>query len=117
MQEIHKVSISYVTGVLCELLTRRRVAFMVGHRNTDSVRNWMCFKSHPTDEEEKKLRVAYEIYILLQEVEKDKKVIKAWFVGKNIDMDGDLFGRTVLEAIQLGNFSEAERAARLFYIE
>lgn len=113
MQDVYKEPASNVVRTLCDLLTRRVVAYMVDHKNTDSMIEWMEGESTPTQEEEERLRTAYEIYVRLQQAE-GYLTIRAWFLGKNPDMDGDLFERTVVEAIRRGEFSKAKSAARLF---
>jgi hypothetical protein len=63
----------------------------------------------PREDQEKRLRVAYQIFNLVHEVEANHTV-RAWFMGMNPQLDDE----SPAEAIAAGDFRETMAAARAF---
>ena len=64
---------------------------------------------HPREDAEKRLRAAYQIFNLINEVEANHTV-RAWFMGMNPQLDDE----SPAEAIAAGEFRGTMAAARAF---
>lgn len=103
-------SAAEVAGYLQELLSRRLVAYIAGVKDAKTVTRWASGEvENVREENEKKLRTAYEIAQLLVRFD-SPRVVKAWFIGLNPQL-GDV---SPAEAIHDGDLKEAMSAARAF---
>lgn len=108
-QAVHASS-SEIAGCLTELLSRRLVAYIEGVKDTSTVTRWASGEvERVRDENERRLRAAYEIAQLLVWFD-SPKVVRAWFIGMNPRLD-DL---SPAEALHEGRLREAMAAAREF---
>jgi hypothetical protein len=108
-QSVH-ASAAEVAGYLRELLGRRLVAYIAGVKDAKTVTRWASGEvENVRDENEKRLRTAYEIAQLLVRFD-SPRVVKAWFIGLNPQL-GDT---SPAEAIHDGDLKEAISAARAF---
>jgi hypothetical protein len=105
-----QASVAEVVGYLRELLSRRLVAYIAGVKDAKTVTRWASGEiENVRDENEKRLRTAYEIAQLLVRFD-SPRVVKAWFIGLNPQL-GDT---SPAEAIHDGDLKEAMSAARAF---
>lgn len=108
-QSVH-ASTAEVVGYLRELLSRRLVAYIAGVKDAKTVTRWASGEvENVRDENEKRLRTAYEIAQLLVRFD-SPRVVKAWFIGLNPQL-GDT---SPAEAIHDGDLKGAMSAARAF---
>lgn len=108
-QSVH-ASAAEVAGYLQELLSRRLVAYIAGVKDAKTVTRWASGEvENVRDENEKRLRTAYEIAKLLVRFD-SPRVVKAWFIGLNPQL-GDV---SPAEAIHDGDLKGAMSAARAF---
>ena len=108
-QSVH-ASAAEVAGYLQELLSRRLVAYVTGVKDAKTVTRWASGEvENVREENEKRLRTAYEIAQLLVRFD-SPRVVKAWFIGLNPQLD-DV---SPAEAIHDGDLKEAMSAARAF---
>lgn len=77
--------------------------------NARTVTRWIANQARPREEAEKRLRAAYQIFMILEK-EEAPPTVRAWFMGMNEQLD-DL---TPTEAIALGREKDALVAARAF---
>jgi hypothetical protein len=108
-QSVH-ASAAEVAGYLRELLGRRLVAYIAGVKDVKTVTRWASGEvENVRDENEQRLRTAYEIVQILVRFD-SPRVVKAWFIGLNPQL-GDT---SPAEAIHDGDLKEAMSAARAF---
>ncbi len=108
-QSVH-ASTAEVVGYLRELLSRRLVAYIAGVKDAKTVTRWASGEvENVRDENEKRLRTAYEIAQLLVRFD-SPRVVKAWFIGLNPQLDDT----SPAEAIHDGDLKAAMSAARAF---
>lgn len=108
-QSVH-ASTTEVSSYLQELLSRRLVAYIAGVKDAKTVTRWASGEvENVREENEKRLRTAYEIAQLLVRFD-SPRVVKAWFIGLNPQLD-DV---SPAEAIHDGELKEALSAARAF---
>lgn len=108
-QAVHASS-SELAGYLQELLSRRLVAHIAGVKDAKTVTRWASGEvERVRDENERRLRAAYEIAQLLVGFD-SPKVVRAWFIGMNPQLD-DI---SPAEALHEGRLREAMAAAREF---
>ena len=108
-QSVH-ASAAEVSSYLQELLSRRLVAYIAGVKDAKTVTRWASGEvENVREENEKRLRTAYEIAQLLVRFD-SPRVVKAWFIGLNPQL-GDV---SPAEAIHDGDLKEAMSAARAF---
>lgn len=103
--------IAEVAGLLQGLLTRRLAAYVAGVKDGKTVARWASGEIADVRETavEQRLRTAYEIALLLLELEAPATV-RAWFIG----LDPLLDDRSPAEAIHDGELKAAIEAARAF---
>lgn len=94
-------------------LSRRLTAYIAGVNNAKTVNRWANGEVTEIRDPfvEQKLRVAYEIYLLLMNFEASPTV-KSWFIGLNPQL-GDV---APIEAIREGRLKDAIAAARAFTV-
>lgn len=102
-------SIADATEFLQDLLSRRLVAYIV-RVDTKTISRWANQEVESVRQEsEERLRVAFEIALLLM-VFDSPPVIKAWFIGLNPQLGDESPADTIRE----GQLREALAAARAF---
>lgn len=104
-------SIEDIASQLQELLSVRLAAYIAGVKSGKSVRRWASGDEGIRHESEQRLRTAYEIVRLLSPLD-SPRVIKAWFIGMNPQLDDT----APAEAIREGRFREAINAAKSFVV-
>jgi predicted exporter len=103
-------SLSDVADFLQEVLGRRLVAYVAGVKDAKTVSRWAKGEvGEARWESERRLRAAYEISQLLVRFD-SPRVVKAWFIGLNPQLDDE----SPAEAIREGQLKEAMGAARAF---
>ena len=103
-------STSDVADFLQDLLGRRLVAYVAGVKDAKTVSRWAKGEvGEARWESERRLRAAYEIAQLLVRFD-SSRVVKAWFIGLNPQLDDE----SPAEAIREGRLKEAMNAARAF---
>jgi hypothetical protein len=109
-REAVRASLSDVADFLQDLLGRRLVAYVVGVKDAKTVSRWAKGEvGEARWESERRLRAAYEIAQLLVRFD-SSRVVKAWFIGLNPQLDDE----SPAEAIREGRLKEAMNAARAF---
>lgn len=104
-----RTSVADTADYLQDVLSRRLVAYMAGVKDAKNVSRWAKGEGEPRVASVKRLRVAYEIVLLLR-VFDTPEVIKAWFIGLNPQL-GD---ESPADAIREDRLKEALAAARAF---
>jgi predicted exporter len=103
-------SVSDIADFLQDLLGRRLVAYVAGVKDAKTVSRWAKGEvGEARWESERRLRAAYEIAQLLVRFD-SSRVVKAWFIGLNPQLDDE----SPAEAIREGRLKEAMNAARAF---
>lgn len=85
------------------------VAALSGTRNSKEPYGWEAGDSQPGKEEEKRLRLAHELFHVLA-AEEGGDVARAFFIGSNPVLNDD----TIVTALREGRFDEARAAVRAF---
>ncbi len=108
-QAVHASS-EEVAGYLQELLGRQLVAYIAGVKDAKTVTRWASGEVEKIrDENERRIRAAYEVAQLLVGFD-SPRVVKAWFIGMNPQIE-DL---SPAEALHEGRLREVMAAAREF---
>jgi hypothetical protein len=99
-----------VADLLQDLLLGRLVAYVAGVKDAKTVSRWAKGEvGEARWESERRLRAAYEIAQLLVRFD-SSRVVKAWFIGLNPQLDDE----SPAEVIREGRLKEAMNAARVF---
>ncbi len=114
VEQAHRQSISVpvsdAAAFLQDLLSRRLTAYICGVRDAKTVTRWATGEVEGVREEsERRLRTAYGIAQLLLQFD-SPRVVKAWFIGMNPQLDDVSPSETIRE----GHLKEALAAARAF---
>ena len=106
-----EASITAMASLLSELLSRRMTAYLAGVDNIKTVSRWISGDVTQIRDPavERRLRGAYEIAIMLMQVNAPE-VVRAWFISLNPQLDD----ATAVEAIHDDRLKEAMTAARAF---
>ena len=103
-------SLGDVADFLQDVLDRRLVAYVAGVKDAKTVSRWAKGEVGAARwESERRLRAAYEMAQLLVRFD-SSRVVKAWFIGLNPQLDDE----SPAEAIREGRLKEAMNAARAF---
>lgn len=109
----HRASVqiapSDLTAALIEKLGPKLVAYIAG-RNASTINRWKNGAATPDESSLQPLRVAYQVFDLLEGEESDH-TIRAWFLGMNPQLDD----QSPLEGLQQGKFRDVIVAARAFH--
>jgi predicted exporter len=109
-REAVRASLGDVADFLQDVLGRRLVAYVAGVKDAKTVSRWANGEVGAARwESERRLRAAYEIAQLLVRFD-SPKVVKAWFIGLNPQLDDE----SPAEAIREERLKEAMGAARAF---
>lgn len=103
-----EIAPSDLIATLCDKLGAKLVAFIVD-KDLSTISRWKRGASTPTEDALRPLRVAYQVFQLLESEESDH-TIRAWFIGMNPQLD-DV---SPTESLQAGNHREVMAAARAF---
>jgi hypothetical protein len=106
-----EASIKAMASLLSELLSRRMTAYIAGVDNVKTVSRWIAGEVTQIRDPavERRLRGAYEISIMLMQVNAPE-VVRAWFISLNPQL-GDV---TPVEVIHDDRLKEVMTAARAF---
>lgn len=105
-----RVTMSEAARLLQELLSRRLTAYIAGVKDGKTVTRWVQGEvTAARDDNEQRLRTAYEIAQLLLQFD-SPRTVRAWFIGLNPQLDD----RSPAEALHEGQLKEALSAARAF---
>ena len=102
-----QISAQDITGALARVLGRHLLNVIVD-KGSRTIQRWISGDSQPMPEDERRLRNAYQVYILLSSVEGDH-TIRAWFMGMNPQLD-DVSPAEALAADQARVVMSAARA-------
>jgi len=97
-----------LVAALCDKLGAKLVAFIVD-KDPSTVSRWKTGATVPPEEELRPLRVAFQVFQLLESAESDP-TIRAWFIGMNPQLDDE----SPSESLRTGNHREVMAAARAF---
>jgi len=103
-----QVSISDIASFLTENLGPKLTALIAGV-DAKTISRWAGLSQAPREEAEKRLRSAFMVFQMLQNVEANPTV-RAWFIGMNPQLDD----ASPAEALSDGHFKEVLAAARAF---
>lgn len=103
---------SDIVRFLQELLSRRLTAVIAGVKEGKTIARWAADDGAEVRmvEKEQRLRMAYQIAVLLLSASDSRQTVKAWFIGLNPHL-GDL---SPAEAIRDDRLKDAWAAAQAF---
>lgn len=104
-----RMGIQDVAAFLAGAFGQKLVAYMAGVDDAKTVSRWTAGTHAPRDENELRLRVAYQVFHLLQEQE-SPHTIRAWFVGINPQLNDE----SPASAIREDRHKDVVVAARAF---
>ncbi len=105
-----RVSPSQAAALLQEILSRRLTAYIVGVKDGKTVSRWAKGDiSSVRQENERRLRTAYEVVELLTQFD-SPETVRAWFIGLNPQLDDE----SPADALHEGRLREVLGAARAF---
>jgi hypothetical protein len=111
--EAHRASVSHdltdLTGFLAEQLGHKLTAYLAGGNDPKAVTAWARGTRRPRDGVRRRLRAAYQIFVLLQSGDADDAV-RSWFIGMNPQLDD----RTPADVLRDGDPREVLAAARAY---
>jgi hypothetical protein len=97
-----------LSSELARVLGRQLLGIIV-HKGARTIQRWISGDSAPIAEDERRLRNAYQVYLLLSPVEGDHTV-RAWFMGMNPQLEDE----APAEALAADKYREVMSAARAF---
>jgi len=103
-----QISAQDISGALARVLGRQLLNVIVG-KGPRTIQRWIAGDSVPMAEDERRLRNAYQVYMLLSTVEGDH-TIRAWFMGMNPQLEDE----SPAEALAAGQTRNVMAAARAF---
>lgn len=104
-----ETSIEQITIFLEEVLGRKLVAALAGVADPKAVGRWAAGERSPRAAAEERLRVAYQVFRLLQ-TEESKHTVRAWFIGLNPQLNDE----SPVMVIRAGRFQEVMVAAKAY---
>ena len=111
--EAHAKTVGFSTGdiagFLQETLGQKLVALMAGVKDSKEVGRWARKDCAPRYESERRLRLAFQVFHLLQN-EESPHTVRAWFVGINPQLDSV----SPAEAIRDGHLRDVLVAAEAY---
>lgn len=105
-----KASVAEIAQEVSDLLTRDLTAYIVKVSDAGTINRWITEQVRLRTKHEQKLRLTYEIVLLLRAAKYSDETIRAWFLGLNPHLDDD----PPAEAIREGRLKETLAAARAF---
>jgi hypothetical protein len=103
---------AYMAASLQDALGQKLVAFLVNVSDPKTVARWAREERSPSTENETRLRAAFYIFQLLNELE-SSHTVRAWFMGLN-PLLGD---ESPASALREGRLRETMAAAKAFVFE
>ena len=103
-----QISAQDVSGDLARVLGRQLLAVIVD-KGPRTIQRWIAGETLPGTEDERRLRNAYQVYLLLSSAEGDH-TIRAWFMGMNPQLDDE----APAEALAGDKSRDVMSAARAF---
>jgi len=111
--QAHRASVSHdlgdITGFLAEQLGHKLTAYLAGGNDPKAVTAWARGSRHPRAEVERRLRAAYQVFILLQSGDSEDTV-RSWFIGMNPQLDD----RAPAEVLREDDLREVLAAAQAY---
>ncbi|MGA7669675.1 MAG: XRE family transcriptional regulator [Nitrolancea sp.] len=106
--------LSEIARTLEQVLSRRLTAVIVGLKDGKTIARWAAGDTQEirNEDTEQRLRMTYQIVLLLLRSQDSQQTVKAWFIGLNPQL-GDV---SPAEAIRSGQLQETLAAARAFVI-
>ena len=114
--QVHRASVvtalNEIARTLEQVLSRRLTAVIVGVKDGKTIAHWAAGDTEGirNQETEQRLRMTYQIVLLLLHSQDSQQTVKAWFIGLNPQL-GDI---SPAEAIRNGQLQETLAAARAF---
>lgn len=102
-------AIADVARFLREAFGPKLTAYIASVTDPKAVAKWASGEHAPRPDAQERLRVAFQIFHMLQDRE-SPHTVRAWFVGLNPQLDDE----SPATAIQEGRFKDAMVAARAF---
>lgn len=103
---------SYMAAALQDALGQKLVAYIVGISDSKTVGRWARGVREPTPDNEKRLRTAFYIFQLLNELE-SSYTVRAWFAGLNPLLDDE----SPAAYLRKGRLKETAAAAKAYVSE
>lgn len=104
-----RAEVPAMAAFLQELLGQRYTALMTGQKDPKAIGQWAKGAHAPREEGARRLRVAYQVALLLLDQE-SPATVRAWFAGMNPQL-GD---RPPVLALARGETAQVLQAARAF---
>jgi hypothetical protein len=108
-QAATRLRIDEIVGFLQDTLGQRLVAHLAGVTDPKAVGRWARGEREPRAEADQRLRLAYQVFHLLQSRE-SQHTVRAWFVGLNPQLDDE----APAEAIRAGRLRDVWAAAKSY---
>jgi hypothetical protein len=108
-QQATRYQIADIANYLRELLGQRLVAFAAGVNDSKAVAAWSDGSRVPRPEAERRLRLAFQVFHLLQ-AQESPHTVRAWFVGINPQLNDE----SPAEAIREGKLKDVWTAAQAY---
>ena len=118
IDQVHRAAITTplneIARTLEQVLSRRLTAVIVGIKDGKTIARWATgeIEEIRSKEIEQRLRMTYQIVLLLLRSQDSQQTVKAWFIGLNPQL-GD---ESPAEAIRNGRLKEAWAASRAFVV-
>ena len=106
-----KLTVPDLVKFLQEVLGQKLVAYMAGKEDSKAVSAWADGSRTPQPAAQERLRLAYQVFHLLQ-ADESPHTVRAWFVGLNPQLEDE----SPATAIRDGNFRDVLVAAQAFLI-
>lgn len=103
-----QISAQDLSGELARVLGRQLLGVIVG-KGARTIQRWISGDSTPLADDERRLRNAYQVYLVLSPVEGDHTV-RAWFMGMNPQLEDE----APAEGLAADKYREVMSAARAF---
>lgn len=109
----HRASVSHdvadVTGFLAERLGHKLTAYLAGGNDPKAVTGWAQGTRHPRPDVDRRLRAAYQVFVLLASGDSEDTV-RSWFIGMNPQLDD----RAPIDALRDGDLRDVLVAAQAY---
>lgn len=108
-RETVEADVADITRYLEDTLGPKLVAHLAGVENARTVARWANGERRPRTDSEERLRCAYYVFRILNEVE-SSHTVRAWFAGMNPLLDE----KAPVGVIRAGRFEDVVAAAKAF---
>lgn len=104
-----KATVAGIARFLQETYSQRLTAYIAGIDDPKQVGRWCRDQSAPRYESEERLRIAYQVFKLIESGE-NFHIARAWMIGMNPQLDDD----SPIKAITDARYKEVMAAARSY---